>query len=441
MWCSLEDTDFGKLPKELPELELNLEEPQDSVDLDKLLDGLDLPEETEDTPAKTEKEPVETSEPEETPQVPEEETENAKHEDGEAASEEAEDEKKEPALEGDTVRFAPITDEQLDQALADIKAEMIQTEKTVEPSAAVEETFIPAPIVFTPRSRLRELKKKLVSGPEKRYYELAEMGMGKLQLTILVNVVLVLICTGVTAMFAMGLIPENRLRLVIFSQVLAMLVSALMGSGLLVDSVVELFKGRFGVNTLLTITFIACMADAVLCLMEPLMGSGLLVDSVVELFKGRFGVNTLLTITFIACMADAVLCLMELRVPCCAAFSVEMTMALWARSQRHNTEMAQMDTMRKAVRLLLTITFIACMADAVLCLMELRVPCCAAFSVEMTMALWARSQRHNTEMAQMDTMRKAVRLHGIVRTPDFYQGQEALQRTEAEVEDSAAHRG
>ncbi len=28
---SLEDTDFGKLPKELPELELNLEEPQDSV--------------------------------------------------------------------------------------------------------------------------------------------------------------------------------------------------------------------------------------------------------------------------------------------------------------------------------------------------------------------------------------------------------------------------
>lgn len=330
---SPEDTDFGKLPKELPELELNLEEPQDSVDLDKLLDGLDLSEETEDTPAKTEKEPVETSEPEETPQVPEEEAENAKHEDGEAAAEEAEDEKKEPALEGDTVRFAPITDEQLDQALADIKAEMIQTEKSVEPSAAVEETFIPAPIVFTPRSRLRELKKKLVSGPEKRYYELAEMGMGKLQLAILVNVVLVLICTGVTAMFAMGLIPENRLRLVIFSQVLAMLVSALMGSGLLVDSVVELFKGRFGVNTLLTITFIACMADAVLCLME------------------------------------------------------------------------------------------------------LRVPCCAAFSVEMTMALWARSQRHNTEMAQMDTMRKAVRLHGIVRTPDFYQGQEALQRTEAEVED------
>ena len=205
--------------------------------------------------------------------------------------------------------------------------------KPIEPAFEVEEEFIPAPIVFTPRSRLKELKKKLVAGPEKRYYELSEVGVGKLQLSILLNVLIVLVCAGVTAMFAMGMVPENRLRLVIFSQVLAMLVSALLGSHLMMDSVADILKGRFSVNTLLTITFAACFVDAVFCLME------------------------------------------------------------------------------------------------------LRVPCCAAFSLEMTMALWARLQRRNTEIAQMDTMRKAVRLHGIVRVEDYYEGMDGLLRTEADVDD------
>ena len=205
--------------------------------------------------------------------------------------------------------------------------------KPIEPAFEVEEEFIPAPIVFTPRSRLKELKKKLVAGPEKRYYELSEVGVGKLQLAILLNVLIVLVCAGVTAMFAMGMVPENRLRLVIFSQVLAMLISALLGSHLMMDSVADILKGRFSVNTLLTITFAACFVDAVFCLME------------------------------------------------------------------------------------------------------LRVPCCAAFSLEMTMALWARLQRRNTEIAQMDTMRKAVRLHGIVRVEDYYEGMDGLLRTEADVDD------
>ena len=180
--------------------------------------------------------------------------------------------------------------------------------KPVEPAFEVEEEFIPAPIIFTPRSRLKELKKQLVAGPEKRYYELSEIGTGRLQLALLLSVVIVLICGAVTTMFTMGMVPENRLRLVIFSQVLSMMVSALLGSHLMLDSLDELLKGRFTVNTLLTLTFAVCMVDAVFCLIE-------------------------------------------LRVPCCAAFSLEMTMALWARLQRRNTEMAQMDTMRKAVRL------------------------------------------------------------------------------------------
>ena len=202
-----------------------------------------------------------------------------------------------------------------------------------EPAFEVEEEFIPAPIVFTPRSRLKELKKQLVAGPERRYYELSEMGVGRLQAAVLLNLLVVLISGGVTALFALELVPENRMKLVIFSQVLAMLISALLGCNLMLDSLGDLFKGRFTVNTLLTLTFAACLIDGVFCLKE------------------------------------------------------------------------------------------------------LRVPCCAAFSLEMTMALWARLQKHNTEMAQMDTMRKAVRLHGIVRVENYYEGKDGLLRKEGEVSD------
>ncbi len=221
------------------------------------------------------------------------------------------------------------------QAAADgeeAKAEEAQP-APVEPAFEIEEEFIPAPTLFTPRSRLKELKKQLVAGPEKRYYELSELGIGKLQMALLVSLVVVCICAAVTTMYALDMIPENRLRLVIFSQVLAMLVSALMGSGLMVDAVADLFKGRFTLNTLLTISFGVCLADSVLCLMAE------------------------------------------------------------------------------------------------------RIPCCAAFSLEMTMALWARLEKHNTEMAQMDTLRKAVRLHGIIKADDYFEGQDGLLRVEGEVAD------
>lgn len=259
-------------------------------------------------------------------------------------------EPEEPALP-DTQEFAPVeepasdaitTDEPASDApptdeptiVMDLPEEPEAPQPAVaEPAFEVEEEFIPAPIVFTPRSRLKELKKQLVAGPERRYYELSEMGVGKLQAAVLLNLLVVLICGGVTALFALELVPENRMKLVIFSQVLAMLISALLGCNLMLDSLGDLFKGRFTVNTLLTLTFAACLIDSLFCLKE------------------------------------------------------------------------------------------------------LRVPCCAAFSLEMTMALWARLQKHNTEMAQMDTMRKAVRLHGIVRVENYYEGKDGLLRKEGEVSD------
>ncbi len=259
-------------------------------------------------------------------------------------------EPEEPALP-DTQEFAPVeepasdaitTDEPASDApptdeptiVMDLPEEPEAPQPAVaEPAFEVEEEFIPAPIVFTPRSRLKELKKQLVAGPERRYYELSEMGVGRLQAAVLLNLLVVLICGGVTALFALELVPENRMKLVIFSQVLAMLISALLGCNLMLDSLGDLFKGRFTVNTLLTLTFAACLIDSVFCLKE------------------------------------------------------------------------------------------------------LRVPCCAAFSLEMTMALWARLQKHNTEMAQMDTMRKAVRLHGIVRVENYYEGKDGLLRKDGEVSD------
>ena len=248
-------------------------------------------------------------------------------------------------LAGDTVPFSPVAEESADgfgEAASEPSPEDTlripepdpqPTQRIPEPAFEVEEEFTPPPILFAPRSRLKELKKELVAGPEKRYYELSEIGTGRLQLALLINVIVVLICAAVTTMFALEMVPENRLRLVIFSQVLAMLVSALLGSHLMIDALADLLKGRFTVNTLLTVTFAACLADGIFCLMD------------------------------------------------------------------------------------------------------LRIPCCAAFSLEMTMALWARLQKRNTELAQLDTMRKAVRLNGIVKVDDFYNGRDGLLRKEGQVSD------
>ena len=167
---------------------------------------------------------------------------------------------------------------------------------------------IPKPNPIPIRSRLGDLKRKLVAGPEKRYYELTEVGLGRVQMAIFLNLLIVLLCTGGTAMYAMGMVAQNRLRLMIFSQILAMMFSVLLGCYVLLDGIVDLFTGKFSLNTMLFLTLAACAADAVFCLQE-------------------------------------------LRVPCCAAFCLEMTFALWNRSLRRKTEIGQMDTLRKASRL------------------------------------------------------------------------------------------
>ena len=240
----------------------------------------------------------------------------------------------EPAEEEQTEAAVEAQPEVTDDETKAIPVEEVQ-EEVAEPAPVEEKPLqeVKPPIVYDPRARIRELKRKLVAGPEKRYYDLMEIGVGKLQLAILVNLLIVGLCIAATSMFVGGMIPENRMRLLIFSQVLAMGMSALLASFNLIEGVADLFKLRFSLNTMLFFTFIACLVDAVFCLQE------------------------------------------------------------------------------------------------------LRVPCCAAFCLEATFALWKRYEQRNTEMGQMDTMRKAVKLHSVVKVPDFYDGRPGLLRGQGEVED------
>ncbi len=189
----------------------------------------------------------------------------------------------EPDLSGETIRFESAQ----------------EAPKAEEPPAQE-----PIPI----RENLRELKRKLIAGPEKRYYELSDQGVFKLQIAIVLNLLIVAFCVGSTTMFSMDMVPENRLRFVIFTQVLAMFLSALLGCHQILD------------------------------------GLG-------ELFHGRFTINTFLIFTLIACCIDAYNCLQELRVPCCSGFALQMTFALFARYHRRSTEISQLDTLRKATHL------------------------------------------------------------------------------------------
>ena len=150
-----------------------------------------------------------------------------------------------------------------------------------------EEGFITMPRIFQPRQRLRELKRKLIAGPERRYYELAEQGVGKLQLAMLVCLLVVAASAASAVFYGMDMIPANRMKLMVFGQVLAMLLGALMG----------------------------CQQ---------------MIEGVCDLFRGRFSLNTMLLVTFLACCADSVLCLDQIRVPVCGAFALEVFMALWA---------------------------------------------------------------------------------------------------------------
>ena len=165
-----------------------------------------------------------------------------------------------------------------------------------------------SPIPFHPQNRLRELKKKLVAGPEHRYYRLMELGTGKLQAAIFTALVIMLLCAGSTVLYHFGLVQPERMKLMIFGQILAMFLSALVGSHQLVEGLADLFRGRFSLNTLLIFSFLLCTADGIMCLQA-------------------------------------------LRVPCCASFTLQVVLSLFDAIHTRRVEMGQMDILRKATNL------------------------------------------------------------------------------------------
>ena len=211
------------------------------------------------------------------------------------------------ASKGDTQVFAPITEEQATAAASE-GAEPFSAGWEPKYEEPMGEYVPPEPIVFRPRSRLRELKKKLVAGPERRYYALAEEGLGKYQISMFLGSLVVILAVAAVCLYQMDMVQEDRMRLLVFGEMFAMLLAGLLGSGRLLDGLASVFKGKFTLDSLL------CM-------------------------------------TFVVCIVDALFCLQEVRVPFCAAFCLEVVFAQWAEYERRNTEMGMMDTMRKATRL------------------------------------------------------------------------------------------
>ena len=201
---------------------------------------------------------------------------------------------------------APIEEEE--ELPAEPEKEPFTEQWEPEYEQPIGEYVPPQPIHFQPRSRLRELKRQLVAGPEKRYYALSEQRLGRLQLAIFLSLVVSLLCAGATVMYACGLVPPERQRLMVFGQFFGLLLSALFGCYQMMEGIADIFRGRFGPNTLLAVTFAVCCADGVFCLQSE-------------------------------------------QVPCCAAFSLQVTTSLWGAYQRKTSEIGQMDTMRKATRL------------------------------------------------------------------------------------------
>ena len=210
-----------------------------------------------------------------------------------------------------------LQEEDLSQTRAFTPPELEQTQAFTLPDVEdwepeleepMDDMPIPEPVIHRPKSRLAELREKLVAGPEKRYYELSSQGVGKLQLSVAANALILLLTLGLTLLFALGIIPPQRLRLLVFVQFLAMMLSALLGCNQLIDGATQLFKGRFTPNTLLVFTFFVCCVDSVLSLKL-------------------------------------------LRLSVCSVFCLQTTMALWAAYNRRNTEMGQMDTLRRATNL------------------------------------------------------------------------------------------
>ena len=203
--------------------------------------------------------------------------------------------------EEDTRRFAPVQEATRRFRPVTEETRVFIPEATEKTEGDTQE--IPQPKRL--RTPFQIMRRKIVEGPERQYYALREMGLAKLQTVMVFSFLVAVLSAGITALYSMGIVPGNRLRLVVFGQLLTLLLSAFIGA-------FQLVEGLFLIGKL------------------------------------RFRPNTLLAFTFVVCLVDCVFCLKELRVPCSAVFSIQVFMSLWGTYLHRKTETSRTDTMRGA---------------------------------------------------------------------------------------------
>lgn len=216
---------------------------------------------------------------------------------------------------GDTIAFTPVqadADELLDALIEETKAFGDVSDDTkalddvsLEEALTLEEEKKPQQTSLKLHTPFKVMRRKIVEGPERQYYALREQGTGKIQTVLLISLLIAVASIAASVFYGLGRLPEDRLRLMIFGQLLMMLISAFLGAFQLVDGLFLLFRLRF----------------------RP---------------------NTLLFFTFVVCVIDGIVCLQSLRVPCCSVFCVQMVMSLWGTSMHRKTQLCRTDTMRGA---------------------------------------------------------------------------------------------
>ncbi len=162
-----------------------------------------------------------------------------------------------------------------------------------------------APIPFKPKDRLRQLRMKLMEGPEKRYYELTEVGVGKLKAGIFLSMLVLILAAAATWFYEAGGLSPSQEKVLIFGQLVLLGLGAAVGCYRLLDGLADILRLRFSLNTLLCIQFLLCAADGLVCLGSQRLPNG---------------------------------------VPFCMA----MVMSQIAAYQRRSSELSKMDTLRKA---------------------------------------------------------------------------------------------
>ena len=218
-------------------------------------------------------------------------------------------------VSGSTLVFGPVATEEAEDEPEEEpepipqprqpKAEPFSEDWEPEYEAPMGEFIPKTPIPFPPKNRLRQLRQKLVAGPERRYQALAELGIGQLQAGIVLNFLLALLSIGLAVFCTLGLVPPQQLPTIIFCQLLLAMLAALIGCQRMLDGLSLVLRGRFALDSTLLVTFVICIIDGLLCLHEH-------------------------------------------RVSCSSLFCLQILFSQVAAHHRRNTELSQMDVLRKA---------------------------------------------------------------------------------------------